>query len=85
MQALLAQLWAAHGLSVLLVTHDVEEALRLADRVVVLERGQISATLDVAVPRPRQLTDLRLAALRREALRQLGVTGTGDPDRHGRT
>ncbi|MER7490248.1 ABC transporter ATP-binding protein [Streptomyces sp. NPDC126497] len=49
MHALLRQLWERHRPSVLLVTHDVDEAIALADRVLVLERGRIG--LDLAIDR----------------------------------
>ncbi|MCU4184220.1 ABC transporter ATP-binding protein [Acidiferrimicrobium sp. IK] len=61
MQAELLRLWQGSGRSVVFVTHDIEEALVLGDRVVVLgERGQVR--LDVAVPleRPRDLDDIRV-------------------------
>ena len=45
MRALLLDLWREHGFGVLLVTHDVDEAVALADRVVVLEDGEVIHTL----------------------------------------
>ncbi len=42
MRALLLELWRRHGFGVLLVTHDVEEAIELADRVLVMEDGRIA-------------------------------------------
>jgi sulfonate transport system ATP-binding protein len=51
---------------VLLVTHDVEEALLLCDRVLVLADGRISASFEVDVPRVR--TDLAFVGLRERAL-----------------
>src|SRR5882757_6844922 len=50
MHVLLRRLSAAHDPAVLLVTHDVDEAVELADRVVVLERGKIVADLAVDLP-----------------------------------
>jgi sulfonate transport system ATP-binding protein len=52
MRALLLDLWRHHGFGVLLVTHDVEEAIELADRVLVLEGGRIAHTIEIAHPRP---------------------------------
>ncbi|BAX94323.1 ABC transporter ATP-binding protein [Mycobacterium shigaense] len=52
MRALLLQLWRRHGFGVLLVTHDVEEATALADRVLVLEAGRIAHTVAIENPRP---------------------------------
>ena len=51
MRALLLDLWREHGFGVLLVTHDVDEAVALADRVLVLEAGQVIHTLDIDDPR----------------------------------
>src|SRR5689334_3883608 len=51
MRALLLDLWREHGFGVLLVTHDVDEAVALADRVVVLEAGQVAHELAIADPR----------------------------------
>jgi sulfonate transport system ATP-binding protein len=51
MRALLLDLWREHGFGVLLVTHDVDEAVALADRVLVLEDGRVVHTLDIDTPR----------------------------------
>ena len=55
MQELLTQIWDEHRLTVLFVTHDVEEAVYLSDRIVVMGigPGRIAETFDVPFPRPR--------------------------------
>jgi sulfonate transport system ATP-binding protein len=72
-QALVADLWRRHGYAVLLVTHDVEEALLLADRVLTMSGGVIAHELAVDLPRPRDVGDPRFAAHRHQLLRWLGV------------
>jgi sulfonate transport system ATP-binding protein len=52
MRGLLLDLWREHGFGVLLVTHDVDEAVALADRVLVLEDGRVRYTLTIEKPRP---------------------------------
>ncbi|HEV2813604.1 MAG TPA: ABC transporter ATP-binding protein [Solirubrobacteraceae bacterium] len=77
MQAWLAQALADEPRTVLLVTHDVEEALVLADRVVVLSPrpGRVVAELHPRSPRPRAATDEEVVALRAEALAALEGRG----------
>ncbi|MCW2606675.1 MAG: putative transporter ATPase subunit [Frankiales bacterium] len=70
---LLARLQRAHGFAVLLVTHDVEEAVLLADRVLVLDEGHLARELAVPSPRPRVRTDPALVRLREQVLAALGV------------
>jgi sulfonate transport system ATP-binding protein len=72
-QALVAQLCAEHRPAVLLVTHDVEEALLLADRVLLLRDGRIVESFDDDLPRPRSIAHPRFVALRRRLLAGLGV------------
>ncbi|MCA8061914.1 ABC transporter ATP-binding protein [Burkholderia sp. AU38729] len=75
MQAELTGLWQRDGFSALLVTHDVEEALFLAQRVIVFgpRPARIVAELHVDLPYPRHRGDPRLAELRHDALRHLGL------------
>ena len=73
MHALVLDLWRAHGPTTLIVTHDVDEAVLLADRVLVLDAGRIAADIPVDLPRPRSHGDARFAALRRRLLAELGV------------
>jgi len=63
MQQLIERLWQRHGLTVLLVTHDVSEAVAVADRVILIEDGRIGLDLPIDLPRPRHRGDARLAAL----------------------
>ena len=56
MQGLLERLWVEQGFTALLITHDVDEAIVLADRVVVLRDGIIDCEVEVALPRPRPRT-----------------------------
>ncbi|UXU90920.1 ABC transporter ATP-binding protein [Burkholderia sp. S-53] len=75
MQGELTALWQRDGFSSLLVTHDVEEALFLAQRVIVFgpRPARIVAELRVDLPYPRHRGDPRLAELRHDALRHLGL------------
>ncbi|WP_028927587.1 ABC transporter ATP-binding protein [Pseudonocardia acaciae] len=75
MQRLIAELCARHGLTAVLVTHDVDEALVLADRAVVLRDGRLAHSLAVDLRRPRDPGDARFGALRGRLLGWLGVAG----------
>ena len=73
MHTLLRELWERHGPTVLLVTHDVDEAVLLADRVLVLEEGRFILDLPIELPHPRSSRDERLAGYRDRLLSALGV------------
>jgi sulfonate transport system ATP-binding protein len=73
MQDLVGELCRAHRPAVLLVTHDVDEAVRLADRVCVLRDGRLVTDEPVGVDHPRDPGDPAFAALRRRLLADLGV------------
>jgi NitT/TauT family transport system ATP-binding protein len=76
MQKELLQLWQRSGFTALLVTHDVEEALLLADRVIVFGDRPASIIADVTVGKahPRRRDDPALIALRQTLLEKLGVS-----------
>jgi sulfonate transport system ATP-binding protein len=73
MQNLVGELFAIHQPAVLLVTHDVDEAVRLAHRVLVLRDGRFVRDLRIEAPFPRDPTDPAFVAHRRQLLSDLGV------------
>lgn len=73
MHKLLRDLCSTHSPAVLLVTHDVDEAVLLADRTIVLHDGRIVLDELVEVPHPRDRADARFVAHRKQLLRALGV------------
>ena len=54
MQSLIEKLWLEQGFTTILVTHDVSEAVQLADRIILLDKGRIAQQFNVDLPRPRQ-------------------------------
>jgi NitT/TauT family transport system ATP-binding protein len=78
MQSELVDLWQREGYTALLVTHDVEEALFMATRIVVLSErpARIKDEIVNDLPYPRHRGDPRLAALRHRALALLGLDAT---------
>ena len=62
-QRLVEDLWREHGFTALLVTHDVSEAVLLADRVLLIEEGRVAESFEVAVPRPRRRDNAELARI----------------------
>lgn len=73
MQDLVAELCTRHRPAVLLVTHDVDEAIRLADRILVLREGAFAIDLRLPEPAPRGRNDARFLGYRRTLLAELGV------------
>lgn len=73
LQDLLLQLAERHAIALLLVTHDIDEALYLGDRVLVMgaRPGTVRQELAVPLPRPRDRRDPELARLKAEALTEL--------------
>jgi sulfonate transport system ATP-binding protein len=68
MQRLIERLWLQQGFTVLLVTHDVNEAVAVADRVILIDDGGIGLDLRVELPRPRARGAAALAALEARVL-----------------
>ena len=75
MQSILLDIWAENKQTVLLITHDVEEALLLADKIYVLTARPATLKAEVPVPllRPRNITDVSLIRLKKELLTLLQV------------
>jgi sulfonate transport system ATP-binding protein len=71
MQKLLEQVWLDQQFTTLLVTHDVAEAVMLADRVIVIEGGVVALDLRIDLPRPRQRSSASVAALEGRILDEL--------------
>jgi len=68
MHRLIEGLWQTHGFTALLVTHDVQEAVALADRVILIEDGRIAMDEAVNLPRPRSVGTAAFAALEKRIL-----------------
>lgn len=76
MHQLIIDLWRTHTPAVLLVTHDVDEAILLADRVIVLADGKIADALRIELPRQRSTAQPGFQAIRTRLLGLLGVDAT---------
>lgn len=77
MQQQVIELWREHRPATLFVTHDVDEAILLADRILLVERGRIARSFVVRLPRPRHRDLPEFASLRRQLLAGLGVSEDG--------
>jgi sulfonate transport system ATP-binding protein len=87
MHALIERLWREHRFTALLVTHDVQEALALGDRIVLIEEGRIAFDAAIGLARPRSRATPAFAALEEQVLRRVMATGEGavpetNPDVH---
>ncbi|HEX8151637.1 MAG TPA: ABC transporter ATP-binding protein [Thermoanaerobaculia bacterium] len=71
----LLRIWHAERKTILFVTHDIEESVQLADRVVVLSArpGRVRRIVDIDIPHPRDLSDPRYIALRDEIFAEIGL------------
>ncbi|HYC88335.1 MAG TPA: ABC transporter ATP-binding protein [Thermoanaerobaculia bacterium] len=71
----LLRIWQAERKTILFVTHDIEESVQLADRVVVLSArpGRVRRVVDIDIPHPRDLSDPRYIALRDEIFGEIGL------------
>lgn len=77
MHDLVLSLWGGHRPAILLVTHDVDEALALADRVVLLADGRIAHEERISLPRPREREHKDQVEKRSRLLSELGVQQKG--------
>jgi sulfonate transport system ATP-binding protein len=72
MHKLTGQIWQRHGFTTVLITHDVAEAVALADRVLVLREGTIALDMPIELPRPRrELSDAKAARLQALILQEV--------------
>ncbi|SNS63926.1 sulfonate transport system ATP-binding protein [Noviherbaspirillum humi] len=80
MQQLIERLWKQRGFTAILVTHDVQEAVALADRVVLIEDGRITLDERIALPRPRARGDAAFARLEESILSRVLRQPARHPD-----
>lgn len=71
MHELIESLWRRQGFTALLVTHDVSEAVALADRVLLIEEGRIALDLQVKLPHPRRRGDVRVSEIEARILERV--------------
>ena len=80
MQSLLERVWRSQGFTAVLVTHDVAEAVTLADRVVMIDDGRIALDMAIDLPRPRRRGSADLARIEAEILKHLLNEDPAEPD-----
>lgn len=75
MQEELTRIWSEEKLTMIMVTHDLEEAVYIADRVLVLpkEKGAAARLIEVDLPRPRDRSDTRFVHFRRQLMAEFGL------------
>jgi sulfonate transport system ATP-binding protein len=71
MQRLVESVWIAEGFTAILVTHDVSEAVMLADRIILLDQGRVALDMLIEAPRPRRHGDAALARTEGQILERL--------------
>jgi sulfonate transport system ATP-binding protein len=71
MQDLIERVWRDKGFTAIVVTHDVTEAVALADRILLIEQGRVAMDIDVDLPRPRRRGDAQAAAIEGRILDRL--------------
>ena len=81
LQQHLLELWSADHQTLVVVTHDIDEALFLADTIVVMagHPGEVVQRVEVTAPRPRQLADPELLAIRETVLASLSISRADQP------
>ncbi|WP_116951811.1 ABC transporter ATP-binding protein [Jiangella endophytica] len=88
LEDLLLQVWQEFGMTIVLVTHDIDESVYLGDRVLVLSRppSTVATVVPVRLPRPRNQLDTKhdslFADLRTEVLSAIGAHGQSAPAAH---
>ncbi len=80
MQQFLEEIWLRDRFTALLVTHDVMEALTLADRVLMIEHGSVTLDMAIDLPRPRRRGSVDLALLEEQILKRLLREETNSPE-----
>ncbi|WP_334189168.1 ATP-binding cassette domain-containing protein [Noviherbaspirillum sp.] len=80
MQQLIESLWQERGFTAVLVTHDVQEAIAMADRVVLIEDGQITLDERISLPRPRARGNAAFAHLEERILARVLKHAPSGPD-----
>ncbi|MGZ2744738.1 ATP-binding cassette domain-containing protein [Burkholderia stagnalis] len=85
MHALIERLWREHRFTALLVTHDVQEAVALGDRILLIEQGRVALDQPVPLDRPRARASAAFAALEDRVLQRVlaGGPGTAAQSAHG--